>query len=393
MTAVRRIPADPNCAERKDPFPWGASIPTLTAWYTARRRDLPWRKTSDPYSVWVSEVMLQQTRVETVLAYYEPFLRRFPHLETLASASPDEVLKSWEGLGYYARARNLWAGSRVLLKGGEWPRTVDSLERIPGIGRSTAGAVASIAFGVRAPILDGNVKRVWCRIFGVREPWKPDALRFLWGLSEAAVRRGPPGEINQALMELGAVVCRPRAPSCESCPVEPDCFARAVGTREAYPGRRTRAAIPSREAVAALLWRGERFLVTRRPDTGLLGGLWELPGGRVEVKEPRRAALHREMMEELGLRVAVVGEEPPVRHAYSHFKVRLWAYHCLPLRTGEDPVTERPFRWIRPEEISGLAFPAATLKVFRGIRERCPPKMRAAEEAAAWRAFGRSRET
>ncbi len=375
MTVPSAVPAAP-------PFPWRRARRDLLDWFRENRRDLPWRRERDPYRVWISEVMLQQTRVETVIPYFRAFLRRFPSLESLASADEGEVLKVWEGLGYYARARRLPAAARAILAAGGFPQDAEALRRLPGFGPYTAGAVASLAFGRREPVLDGNVKRLWCRLFAVEEPLVGKTVALLWGFSRKAVAEGPPGEVNEALMELGALVCTPRRPSCPACPLAFACRARLLGDPEAYPRRASRKPLPEVRAAVAILWSGSRFAVTRRPSGGLLGGLWELPGGKVEAGESPEEAVVRELWEELGARAEVVGALPEVRHAYSHFRVVLHPFECRPAKGSSFSRTTAPCRWIAPEERADLPFPAATRKILDARFGAGVPK--AAEEAGPW---------
>lgn len=356
------------------------AVPALVAWYTVDHRDLPWRRTSDPYAIWVSEIMLQQTQVQTVLAYYEAFLRRFPTVECLAAADESEVLKLWEGLGYYRRARHLQAAAKAVAARGGWPEEVSELEELPGAGRSTAGAVASLAFHKPAPILDGNVKRVWSRLFALGSVDSAASLQALWRLSEEAVRLGPPATVNQALMELGATICTPKHPLCGQCPVRTSCRAFREGTPENYPASRPRKSRPLLDVSVAFLWKEDRFLVTRRPDGGFLGGLWELPGGKWEPGEDGPAALRRELEEELRLAVTIDEAFPPIRHGYSHFEVRLHAFSCRPSGSGKI-ATQIPHRWIRASERHALAFPSGTLKIFEKV---LAPDVKAAESGGEW---------
>ncbi len=352
----------------------------LLKWYGAQKRDLPWRKTQDPYAIWLSEVMLQQTQVATVLPYYHRFLARFPHVHALADAHEDDVLRLWQGLGYYQRARQLVPAARFVLSLGEWPRTVEGLAALPGVGRSTAGAIASFSFGLRAPILDGNVRRVWWRLGALPYPAGQSSDGVLWTISEAAVSRRDPAQVNQALMELGATLCTPRAPACTRCPVARHCEAKGLGEPERFPPRKASKPKPRLNVSLALIFRGDEFLVAKRPSEGMLGGLWELPGGKWEPGESAEAAVVRELREELGVEVTVGMAFPSVAHAYTHFSVRLHPFFCH-LVEGQKPVSGQSLRWIKREDIPYLAFPTGTLKVFDSI---WGAERRAAEEAATW---------
>lgn len=294
----------------------------LLAHYDAHARDLPWRRETDPYRIWVSEVMLQQTRVETVVGYYRAWLARFPDLHVLADAPEESVLKAWEGLGYYRRARNLHAGARMVRDRfeGRLPETAEALRTLPGVGEYTAGAVASIAFGERVPAVDGNVRRVLSRLLDEAHP-SPGWLR-----STAALLVDParPGDWNQALMELGATVCTPAAPRCAACPVEAFCAARDAGTQAERPAARPRAEVPAATfAVAVVRNADDRLLLIRRPPGGLLGGMWSFPERRVKghAEDEVVAAAAAAAAAEAG--VNVDRRHPPrtlaaVRHRFSH---------------------------------------------------------------------------
>jgi A/G-specific adenine glycosylase len=259
----------------------------LLAWYAANKRDLPWRRTRDPYAVWLSEVMLQQTRVETVVPYYARFLRAFPTVHALAEAPEGDVLALWSGLGYYRRARMLHEGARHVarVRGGTFPGDPEGLRTIPGIGPYTAGAVASIAFGTAAPLVDGNVARVLARLFAIEDDVRGAVgLARVWALAGELVDRGAPGEWNQALMELGATVCTPRAPRCDACPVRASCDARAKGLEETLPILRPKAKPKAEARVAVVATRGDGVLLARRKPDLRFGGLWEPPGA--EGRDP-----------------------------------------------------------------------------------------------------------
>ena len=260
----------------------------LLSWYDANRRDLPWRHTCDPYAIWISETMLQQTRVETVIPYYERFLVRFPDVETLADAEQEDVYGCWAGLGYYSRARNLHAAAKVIVRDfdGTLPDDTDALRSLPGIGRYTAGAMASIAFDRPEAVVDGNVKRVLARLLGIREDVTDRRVEEAVWAEASTLARGPrPGDCNQALMELGATVCTPRSPDCAACPLRRSCDARRAGDAEALPRKAARVRVRSVRGVAVWLERRGRVLAVKREAGRLLGGLWELPGGDLERGE------------------------------------------------------------------------------------------------------------
>ncbi|HOT91869.1 MAG TPA: A/G-specific adenine glycosylase [Anaerolineae bacterium] len=334
----------------------------LLTWFARHARDLPWRHDRTPYRVWVAEVMLQQTQVEKVREYYDRFMARFPTVASLAAAPLEDVLKQWEGLGYYSRARALHRAAQEVVAhyNGELPADVDALRRLPGIGAYTAGAIAGIAFGIPAPAVDGNVRRVFGRVLALATP-------SATGL-EAAVRAwlpaDAPGTFTEALMELGATLCRPRAPQCLLCPWNDLCRARAMGRPEAFPAPQPRKAIPHYDVVAAVTCRDDgRVLVARRREDDMLGGLWEFPGGKREDGETLPDALRREMQEELGIEVAVDEQLIAVEHAYTHFRITLYAFACR-LVAGEPTCLDcDAFRWVMPEELATLPMSVADRKI------------------------------
>ena len=324
----------------------------LIAWYRRARRDLPWRRTDDPYRIWLSETMLQQTRVETVIPYYERFLARFPSVEALAAADEEDVLRLWAGLGYYARARNLHRAAGRIAKehGGVLPRDPAALAALPGVGRYTLGALRSLIWKEPAPIVDGNVRRVLARLFA--DDSRDDAEA--WRLAEALVPERDPDLFNQALMELGATVCTPRSPDCPSCPLRLVCEARKSGDPEAFPAKRRRAAVREVRAVAGVLERRGRVLLLRRPSRGLLGGLWELPN--VEGRDP--AGLVEWVRARAGIEVAAGAPLGGLRHVFTHrvleldlialedrggrlaARARAEARLCTPGEIGELPLSQ-----------------------------------------------------
>jgi A/G-specific adenine glycosylase len=350
---------------------------SLLSHYGSHARDLPWRRTDDPYRIWVSEVMLQQTRVDAAVPYYLRWLKRFPDLETLARADLDEVLKAWEGLGYYRRARMLHRAAGVVMdRGGALPTTAAELRRLPGIGEYTAGAVASIAFGRREPAVDGNVRRVLSRILDLERP-SPAELR---ALAVALVPADRPGEFNQALMELGATICTARRPACGACPVAADCLARAAGTQEERPAPREKRAVPTAEIGVAVPIRGDGdawfVALVRRPLDAMLGGLWEFPGGRIGQGEDASEVAHRAAAE-TGLRVGRPGAPlPVVNHLYSHLRA---AYHPYLFEATEGDAdadaAERTTsgqapRWMDRRELDEAALPGAQRAIVVSLLER-----------------------
>ena len=350
-----------------------AELPArLLAWYESSRRDLPWRRTRDPYRIWVAEVMLQQTRVDTVVPYYGRFLERFPTLADLAAAPIGAVIALWAGLGYYTRARNLHAAARMVATGhgGVVPAEPRAFRALPGVGRYTAGAVLSIAFGLPTPILDGNVERVLCRVFGIaRNPRSGAVRKRLWRLAGELIPDGRAGDFNQAMMELGATVCTPKAPNCAACPAAGLCEARRTGREADLPRLPQRKAVPHYDVGLGLVWRRGKLLVTRRPPDVMLGGLWEFPGGKRHDGEALEATVRRELLEETGLEVTVTAPFVTARHAYSHFKVTLHAFHCSSPSGRVRLSGADAFRWVRVAGIRRFPFPTGSLKIIRELEK------------------------
>ncbi len=339
----------------------------LLPWFSAHARDLPWRRDRSPYSVWISEAMLQQTRVDTVVAYYARWMGRFPNVQTLAEAEVGEVLKVWEGLGYYARARNLHRAAGVILRdhGGEIPSDPEALLALPGIGLYTQAAVASLAFGCALPVLDGNVERVLTRLCAIGTPVGErgvrDGLRALAGRMMAG---HPPGAFNEAMMELGATVCLPRMPRCGECPLSKVCRGRK-GNPMDFPVKAKKAKIPTPEVGAAVTWRDDgRFLIARRHEKGLLGGMWEFPGGKQEAGESMPDCIVRELREELGITVRVETPLTHVRHTYSHFHLSLHVWNCRWQGDSPRALDCADFRWVTLADCLELPFGKADRQVF-----------------------------
>ncbi len=345
----------------------------LLLWFRANARDLPWRRNRTPYTAWLAEIILQQTRVDQGVPYFERFLEAFPNVQALAAASEDQVLKCWEGLGYYSRARNLHGAANYIVKhrDGQFPRTASEWMKLPGIGRYTAGAIASMAFGERTPVLDGNVIRVLARVFDIPDCTDDSKAREeLWRIAESLVPKNEPGAFNEAIMELGALVCLPRGPSCCECPLRRMCRAYAEGRPESRPVRRVARPVPHREAVAAVIRRRGRVLIAKRPSKGLLGGLWEFPGGEMLPDELHADALYRLLLDQLGVAVATGRALVHTDHAYSHFRVTLHGYACRILRGSPGIIFYSEYKWVEPAELSAYAFPKVQHPLLEAVAAR-----------------------
>ena len=342
------------------------------AWYDKNRRDLPWRNTSDPYAIWVSEVMLQQTRVAAVIPYYTKFMRRFPDVRTLAESELETVLKTWEGMGYYARARNMRRAAAVIAgrHQGKLPSSFSELKTLPGVGDYIAAAVASIAFDKPAPVVDGNVKRVLSRLFLLDTPVNaPGAHGAFLPTAENFIDKDNPdgqGIFNQAIMELGALVCTPRNPSCGDCPVSIHCKACKENVVDRYPKRDKKRKIPEYRVAAAVLRKNGKILITRRKPEGHLGGLWEFPGGKVRDHETPEQACVREIKEEVDLDIAVESFLTRIRHAYTHFKIVMDIYNCVFVSGKVRLNGPVDYRWVKAGELGMYPFPGADRK-FIGL--------------------------
>ncbi len=356
-----------------------AVAPLLLAWWDEGHAEWPWRTNRDPYAVWIAEVMLQQTQTTTVVPYYERWLAQFPTVEALAAAPLDAVLKAWEGLGYYSRARNLHAAAQRVVSemDGRLPQTAAGLQQLPGIGPYTAGAIASIAFDEPAPILDGNVIRVLSRLVDLPDDVTRSATRrALWALSAAIVPSERPGDFNEALMELGQQICLPANPRCLICPLATICDARQRGTQHERPIRPPRRRTPHYDVVAAVIWASYppeadgRFLIAQRPLDGMLGGLWEFPGGKVEPGETHAAAVTREIAEEMAIEVEAGDALAEVDHAYTHFRITLHAYHARYLAGEPQDIGVAAHAWVTLADLDDYAFAVTDRKIIARLREQ-----------------------
>jgi A/G-specific adenine glycosylase len=328
----------------------------LLAWYDRQAIKLPWRNQLDAYRIWLSEIMLQQTRVTTVVEYYRRFLAAFPNVKALAAAPLNDVIKQWEGLGYYSRARNLHRAAQAVVNeyGGEFPATAAALQTLPGIGRYTAAAVASIAFNEPIAALDGNVMRILTRLYDYDgELGQPTTDKQLNDWAQTLLDRRRPGDFNQALMDLGRTVCLPRNPTCTQCPVQKHCRAFSQYTQHLRPVKKQIAPLPTVRAAAALLRdKRQRLLLIQRPPTGLLGGLWTLPGGTCDADESYADCLRRVLPNEFGVTVNVLNELATAQQTFTHFHLHLRAYNCA-VTKGRLKIKDcRNFAWAAPNELA-----------------------------------------
>lgn len=318
----------------------------------------------------VEEIMAQQTRIETILPYFERWMAAFPTIDSLAAASQQDVLNLWEGLGYYSRARNIHRAAQIVMDkhGGKLPEDAATLRELPGIGPYTAGAIASLAFGLDEPVVDGNIKRVLSRVFNVQEPIDSNAgEKRIWALAAEHLPSGKAGVYNQALMDLGASICAPSNPDCPRCPFTDDCQANALGIQTELPVKKPKPEVPYYTVAAAVLEKNDRVLIAQRPQDGLLGGMWEFPGGKREDGEDLPTCLRREIKEELGATVRVGEEIGTFKHAYSHFRVTLHAFLCE-LKDGEPrPLQANEIRWVQLEELDSYPMGKLDRQIARSL--------------------------
>ena len=340
----------------------------LLHWYDRQRRELPWRGDPDPYRIWLSEVMLQQTQVATVIPYYLRWLDRFPDPAAVSRADSQEILKLWEGLGYYRRALQFQAACRLIVQdyGGQVPTDSDAFRRLPGVGPYTHAAVRSICFGEPLPAVDGNLRRVVSRLLMLEQTGAALTSAVELALAEI-MPRDRPGDFNQALMDLGATLCSRTNPHCKRCPLEQHCRASRSGAVDRFPARLSRRKRPHYPIAVGVIWKGDRILITRRPENGLLGGLWEFPGGKIESGETPEEAVRREVYEEVAMDIAVVAHLGTVKHGYTHFSITLSAFACHWLSGTPQPLGCTAVRWVSREELQDYPFPGANRKLFQLI--------------------------
>ncbi|MBN2096245.1 A/G-specific adenine glycosylase [Candidatus Peregrinibacteria bacterium] len=341
----------------------------LISWFQKNQRDLPWRKTYEPYAVWISEIMLQQTQVTTVLPYFKRWMGKLPTIQSVTEAKEDVILKLWEGLGYYSRARNLQKSARIITEqfNGHFPDQYDDILKLPGIGKYTAGAIASIAFNKPYPIVDGNVIRVLARLLNFKKNTRlPENVKKCWQRSEQLVSRTDARNLNQGMMELGAIICKPQNPDCFNCPLRKNCKAYEKKTMNLIPNRGEKLKkIPIKVAIAVIKKNGKIF-IQKRPHKALMAGLWEFPGGKVETGSPLKA-VHREVNEELGITIKNVKKIRQIKHGYTKFSVDLHCYSAdfdkgkIKLNSAIDG------KWVKPEQLKKYPFPAANVRLIADL--------------------------
>ena len=353
-------------------------------WELQGRHTIPWKLTADgrrpadgealdPYPVFVAEVMLQQTQLQVVLPYWQRWMEAFPTLVALVAAEEHDVLMLWQGLGFYSRARRLHQAAQLLAPGSDgpltWPRSLQGWQALPGLGRSTAASIVSSAFDQPEAILDGNVKRVLARLTASPRPPARQLVRF-WQLSELVLDPRRPRAFNQALMDLGSGVCTPRSPACGACPWQGHCAAYAAGDPARYPVKDAARPVPYQVIGVGVVLDGDgRVLIDQRLNEGLLGGLWEFPGGKQEEGEAIAATIGRELVEELAIAVEVGQELIVVEHAYSHKRLRFVVHLCRWLSGEPQPLASQQVRWVRPDELADYPFPAANARIIAALLE------------------------
>jgi len=349
-------------------------ISDLLPWFRTNQRKMPWRNNRTPYRVWISELMLQQTRVDQATPYFNRFIKRFPSLRSLAKASQEEVLKQWEGLGYYSRARNLHKAAQLIAteQGGRFPETYEECLALPGIGPYTAAAIGSLAFNLDLAVVDGNVIRVLARLFAYGEMTQRSvAKKQFQSLADQLLPQGSAGDYNEAMMELGATICLPKNPNCTRCPMATVCLGFKQGNPTAFPVKQPRKKVPHLVVGAAVVvGKSGKILIAQRREKEMLGGLWEFPGGKQEKGETIQACIARELKEELGIEIEVGAFLVTVHHAYSHFTMELHTYFAKIISGKPHPIECQDFRWVELSTLRKFPYSKADLYIIDELEKK-----------------------
>ena len=342
----------------------------LTDWFLANPRSYPWRQNTTPYHIWISEVMLQQTQVKTVIPYYNKWFKIFPNVQSLSNSDLETVLKLWEGLGYYSRAKNIYLSSKIVVEqfNNKIPNTYKKITSLPGIGIYIAGAILSIAYNNPIPAIDGNVKRVFSRIFEFNFLNTADIKRLHQILSNILLLTQPK-YFNQAIMDLGRYICTPKKPTCHICPINSSCISYQNNTVNKFPTKPKKLKRPHYNVAVGIVYKQNKLLITKRPTNILLGGLWEFPGGKIKKGETIKECIKRELYEEVGIQVEPMRYITTIKHQYSHFTVTIGAYLCEHLHGKPKPIECVDFKWINYNQIKEFPFPKANHKLFQFIKE------------------------
>ena len=345
----------------------------LLNWYDNNKQEMPWRDDRNIYHIWLSEIMLQQTQVKTVIPYYNKWLKKLPTIYDVAKASEDEILKLWEGLGYYSRALNFHDACKTIIKlhKGNIPKNKDEFIKLKGVGQYIDAAVRSIAYNDVVPTVDGNVNRVVSRLLCLNKPPQQEYNKIYDFLINIIDQKSP-GDFNQALMDLGRTICKPQNPLCYDCPISNRCNAYKKNLISKYPMKMKTKKIPHFNVAVGVIWKNDNILITRRKLGGLLGGLWEFPGGKLNKNESSEDCVIREVYEETGVEVELKSFISTIKHQYSHFSISLDSFHCLYRNGTPIPKQASDIKWISPKDISQFAFPKANHKFINKIPDYNP---------------------
>ena len=343
----------------------------LLTWYKKNDAQYPWRSTNNPYHIWISEIMLQQTQANTVIKYYNNWVNKFPNISSVAKAPPDDILKSWEGLGYYARARNFHLACKKLYDKGlnEVPNNYNEFIQLPGVGEYTAAAVISIAYNKPYPVIDANVIRVISRIKEIPHAF-PKSKKIINKHLLNIIPKKKPGDFNQAIMDFGRFVCTNFSPKCRECIVRLHCDAFINNRVNNFPIKLKKIKKPHYDIAVGIIWNEKKILITKRRENGLLGGLWEFPGGKIKPNELSEECIIREIKEELNIQVDVQKKIHKIKHAYSHFSITMHAYNCQFIKGNPKLLGCADFKWISPKDIQKFPFPKANHKIFNKIYDQ-----------------------